>query len=117
MNGLEKSLAVTVVRSAKAGIFLYQRVLLFRFVNHILEFGPGLFKGVLKLGFPISRNGSLSGLADGRDFDRQLCEWFCAHVAGYRLETVGGLMNLGQVVGVYRLLDLSEALKAILDNF
>ncbi len=73
MNGLEKSLAVKVVRSTKARIFLYQRVPLFRSVKNILEFGSGLFKGVLKLGFPISRNGSLSGLADGLDLDRQLC--------------------------------------------
>ena len=100
MNGLEKGLAVTVVRSAKARIFLYQPVPLFRSVKRILEFGSDLFKGVLELGFPISQNGFFSGLTDGLDLDRQLCVWCGAHVAGYSLEALGGLMHLGQVVGV-----------------
>ena len=68
-----KSLAVKVVRSTKARIVLSQRFSLFRSVKNILEFGSGLLKGVLKLGFPVSQNGSLSGLADGLDLHRQLC--------------------------------------------
>jgi hypothetical protein len=68
-----KSFAVKVVRSTKARIVLYQRFPLFRSVKNILEFGSGLFKGVLKLGFPVSQNVSLSLLVDGLDLHRQLC--------------------------------------------
>lgn len=118
MNGLEKGLAVTVVRSAKARIFLYQPVPLFRSVKRILEFGSDLFKGVLELGFPISQNGFFSGLTDGLDLDRQLCVWCGAHVAGYPLRGLGRPHALGSGCGcLYRLLGLGDPWEAIVDNF